>query len=201
MTSYGWKVAKAEPNKLITLTTNPNVWEDPRQAYDQTRRKVTNLATRLRRTVDEFEYFKVLEVTKAGWPHYHLIARSPFIPQKKISTIWAELTQAPIVDVRAVKRSRDVYTYVVKYLGKQKYIPWTNRRCSWTKGFFRDDDFDPPPSLELEMVEFEHDHPRDFMFYYYKGQAFEELSNTCWVLTDSERSGPEEESDDDSFSN
>jgi hypothetical protein len=191
MAHYGWKVAKAAPNKLITLTTNPNVWENPRAAYDGTRRKVTEFATKVRRFAKPFEYFKVLEVTKNGWPHYHLIARSPYLPQRKLSAIWNHLTNAPIVDVRAIKKSGEVYQYVVKYLGKQKYIPWTERRCSWSRGFFEKDDFKPPASLEIELVETYEEHPADFMFYYHKGQKVEELSDSCWFFVDMDKVDPE----------
>ena len=128
VTYLGWRCQDAEPNRLITLTISTSLWETPRQSYEATKSKVTQLAIRLRRKFGEFEYFKVLEVTKKGWPHYHLVVRSGYIPQPTISDIWQQLTGAHIVDVRAIKKTRDVYFYVVKYLAKQKYIPWNRFR-------------------------------------------------------------------------
>lgn len=123
---YARLVADAQANRLITLTVNPARYDSPRAAYDHTRRRIPILSARLRRTYGEFEFFRILEVTKKGWPHYHLIARSPYIPQTELSQLWNELTGAPIVDVRKLDRRTNAYWYVTKYLAKQKYIPWTN---------------------------------------------------------------------------
>lgn len=134
--TLGFRVQLAEPNKLITLTVNPKMYETPREAYEDTRRKLSDFSKLIRKEIGEFEYIRILEVTKKGWPHYHLVARSGYIPQKLISQIWSGLTGAPIVDIRKIKRLDMVAKYVMKYLCKQKYIPWTNRRVSWSKKFF-----------------------------------------------------------------
>lgn len=126
----------AKPNKLLTLTINPKRWITPRDAYDGTRRKVSDLVKLIRKEKGECEFLRVLEVTKKGWPHYHLVTRCPFIAQDWLSTEWCKLTDAPIVDIRAVKEGGNVFKYVMKYLCKQVYVPWTNRRVSWSRGFF-----------------------------------------------------------------
>ncbi len=130
------KVAEAKPNRLITLTINPKFHETPLSAYKSTTRKVSELSKKVRKLHGSFEYLRVLEVTKKGWPHYHLVCRSKYIPQYLLSEIWASLTGAPIVDVRMIRKHQSVYRYVLKYLCKQKYIPWTDRRVSWSRGFF-----------------------------------------------------------------
>lgn len=179
---YGWRVNDASPNRLLTLTVWPELWSTPRAAYDGTARKVTELAIKLRRVFGEFEYFRVLEVTAKGWPHYHLVVRSEYIPQAVISQQWEHLTGARIVDVRAIKRPKDVYFYVVKYLGKQKYIPWTNRRVSWTKAFFRDKPFDQAKSLGLSNVHWAEDHPMDVICRDYRPHLVEVYSRDCWII-------------------
>lgn len=178
---YAQKVAKAEPNRLITLTVNPSRHSSPREAFDSTRRKVTELATKLRRRYDEFEFFRVLEVTKKGWPHYHLITRSPYIPQPEISDLWNGLTGAPIVDVRQMKKTVQAYWYVVKYLAKQKYIPWTDRRAAWTRKFFKKVDFVPGPKLNILVPHFANAHPADHARWCYEGSYLERYSDNCWV--------------------
>src|SRR6266436_9544748 len=127
------KVDEAKPTKFITLTINPKCYENPREAYDKTRRKISDLAKAVRVHAGEFEYIRVLEVTKKGWPHYHLVARCGFIKQKWLSDAWASSTGAPIVDIRAIKKTDNVFKYMLKYLCKQEYIPWTNRRVCWSK--------------------------------------------------------------------
>ena len=184
MTHYGWKCLAAKPNKLITLTVANRLWDTPRLAFDGTKGKIAQLATRLRRKYEEFEYFKVLEVTKIGWPHYHLIARSPYIPQREISGAWSELTGAPIVDVRKIKKSQDVYFYVVKYLGKQKYIPWTNRRCSWSKNFFPIEEWKAGPGLELKTMGWSDDHPAAIIRQHFHPFWITQYSRDCWTIAE-----------------
>ena len=130
----------ARPSKLITLTVNPACHETPRAAYDHTRRALAELSKRIRKRTPEFEYLRVLELTRQGWPHYHLVARCNFISQSWLSTNWADLSGAKIVDVRQIKKGRRVFNYVMKYLLKQKYIHWTNRRCSVSRNFFPKED-------------------------------------------------------------
>jgi len=154
--------AQAKPNTLITLTVNPRVHHTPHDAWSTTRRKIPVLSQLIRKSCGEFEYLKILEVTKKGWPHYHFIARSDWIPQKQLSKWWKKLTHAPIVDIRQIKKTKDAYWYVVKYLGKQRYIPWTNRRASMSKHF--DLGQDPPKKggLELELIQRHREHPERY---------------------------------------
>lgn len=179
---FGWRCADAKPNRLVTLTIANALWETPRDAYDGTKSKVSEFAVRLRREHGEFEYFKVLEVTKKGWPHYHLIVRCPYIDQKEMSNLWATLTGAPIVDVRAIKKTADVYYYVVKYLGKQKYIPWTDRRVSWSKNFWQDADWKAPPKIELVETTVLDEHPDVILRKYYHPFRIQIYSDACWCV-------------------
>lgn len=133
----GVRVEAAEPNRLITLTVNPALYESPREAYDKTRRLLADFWKLIRKEVGPVEYFRVLEVHKSGMPHYHFVVRSKYIPQHLIKRVWSELSGASIVDVRQIKKQDNVVRYVMKYLAKQTYIEWTNRRVSWSKNFFR----------------------------------------------------------------
>lgn len=181
---YAWRCEDARPNRLVTLTVATRSWENPRAAYEGTKGRVTQLAVRLRRTHGEFEYMKVLEVTKNGWPHYHLIVRSEYIPQQTISNIWADLTGAPIVDVRKLNKSRDVYFYVMKYLAKQKYVPWTTRRVSWTKNFFPPNEHKTPKTLGLIGKGWVDDHPLDVIRRHYLPFMIYQFSTDCWLIPD-----------------
>lgn len=170
------KTMGAKPTTLITLTVNPGMHVDPRAAFNATRRKLPVLSRTIRKTVKEFEYLRVLEVTKKGWPHYHLVARTGYIPQRDLSGWWAELTGAPIVDIRKLKKSQDAYWYVVKYLSKQEYIPWTNRRVTMSKNFARKDEEEKFEPLNLEEIERHSMDPASYLFYECQGRVIERIS-------------------------
>ncbi|MCH7687825.1 MAG: hypothetical protein IH899_14270, partial [Planctomycetes bacterium] len=159
MTHFAHEVSRAKPNRLITLTIATRLYTHPREAYDKTRRALPKLTTQLRKAHGEFEYFRVLEATKKGWPHYHLVTRCPYISQSELSHRWNKLTGAPIVDVRQIKKAAHVYRYVMKYLGKQLSVPWTDRRVSWTRNFFVADDFEKGPGLEMPAPEWSEQSP------------------------------------------
>lgn len=166
----------AKPTTLITLTVATAMHENPRAAYESTRRKLPTLSRTIRRNVKEFEYMRVLEVTKKGWPHYHLVARTGYIPQRKLSAWWKELTGAPIVDIRKIGKRENAYWYVVKYLSKQEYIPWTNRRVTMSKNFKRKEEKEEFEPLQLEAVERHGMTPDAYLFYHCEGQVMERIS-------------------------
>jgi len=185
MSSFGHRVANAQPNRFVTLTVWTEAYETPRIAYDKTRRAIGQLSRKLRKEFGEFEYFRVLEVTKKGWPHYHLIVRSPYIPQQTISDYWARLARSKIVDVRKIRRPSDIYRYVVKYLGKQKYIPWTNRRVAWSRNFWKDDPFTSGGSLNIADKNFTSDHPETVLWYQYDGARIVQWTKDLWLINPS----------------
>lgn len=140
------------PTKLITLTVNPSLYKEPREAYDETRRQISEMTKKLRAILEEFEYLRVLETTTKGWPHYHLVARCPFIKQHVLSKMWKEHSGAPIVDIRSIDQQLGVFGYVCKYLGKQESVPWTKRRISWTRNFFKKAERADHPGLQLQLT-------------------------------------------------
>lgn len=186
--SLAIRTAAARPNKLITLTVNPKCYITPREAFEETRRKLSELARVVRKQTGEFEYLRVLEITKKGWPHYHLVARSPYIKQKWIADVWNELTGAPIVDIRAIKKAEHVVPYVMKYLCKQTYIPWTNRRISWSKSFFPKED--PPEKGRWQIVSktWVDDHPSIVIHSNFLGSVFTKVAADAWIVDMPEKS-------------
>jgi len=175
-------VKRAKPNKLITLTVDPKFFESPREAYDKTRRKLCDFNKAIRKEVGEFEYLRVLEITKAGWPHYHMLCRSKYIPKSVISDVWAKLTGATIVDVKALKNCDNVYAYVTKYLGKQTYIPWTNRRVSWSRNFIPPAVKKETDSWELDNKTFIGEHPVTVIEQSYWTRELQRIGPYAWEL-------------------
>lgn len=180
--SLAKKVDRAGPSKFITLTVDPGRWENPREAFKGTSRPVSQLITKLRRLYGPIEYLKVLETTKSGWPHYHLCVISDYLPQATISALWNELTGAHIVDIRQVKKVKDVYWYMVKYLAKQTHVPWTNRRISWTRKFFAACPKPEGMHLELAGVTREKQHPQQVMEWQQRGRLVRRLTADAWEL-------------------
>ena len=148
------RIVEAAPNKFITLTVSNDNFETPRAAYDETRRRLPKWSAKVRKQLGEFEYCRVLEVTKKGYPHYHLLARCKYIPQKTLSDFWAGLTGSPIVDVRQIRSGQNSVNYVCKYLRKQLYCHFTQRRVSWTKGFFPKTE--KPEKTDWDLIDKEH---------------------------------------------
>lgn len=153
------KTREATPNRMLTLTVNPACWTDPRNAYDGTRRQISVLFTHLRKIFGDIEYLRVTELDKKGWPHYHLLLRSGYIPHGVIKREWERLTGAIIVDIRPVKKSLNAYKYLVKYLSKIHSIPWTDRHISYSRSFFPPEDPQSRNPLELDHVETIPRHP------------------------------------------
>jgi len=117
--------------RFITLTTSDRallVGKDIQQSFRA-------LLGRLRRRGLCSGYVKVVEFTKRGLPHLHVLMRGPYVPQWRLSEMWGEIHLSPIVDVRAVRGQVGAARYLAKYLGKD---PESRLACSWDwvwKGF------------------------------------------------------------------
>lgn len=119
--------------RFITLTTSLEAVA----AGKDIRRSFRALVMRLRRRNLCSGYVKVLEFTRAGLPHLHIIMRGPPIPQWWLSEVWAAVHLSPIVDVRAVRGKAGAAGYLAKYMGKS-----LESRYSWSwdwvwKGFVK----------------------------------------------------------------
>lgn len=115
------KCASGKPTRLITLTVNPQHGESPEQRLRMLARAWRVCVQRLRRRygLSSIDYLAIVEKTKHGEPHLHILARCPYIPQSYLSGIMKELIDAPIVDIRAIKSQRNAILYVAKYVTKE----------------------------------------------------------------------------------
>lgn len=84
----------AAPNRWVRLGVNPRNYDSPKDAWEQTSALVPEHARRLKKILGkEVEYLRVTELHKSGFPHYHALLRSPFIPVAIFNREWASLTQ------------------------------------------------------------------------------------------------------------
>jgi len=166
----------AKPNRLMTLTIDPKLYEDPRAAFDATRTQVPELIRCLRKRFGDIEYLRVTELTHRGFPHYHLLLRSGYLPHAVVKSEWTRLTKAIIVDLRQVKQSFAAYTYLLKYLSKLHRIEWTERHVSYSRSFFPEK---PPPHVsEYELVEktILACHPATLLQEHYRGSTISRIT-------------------------
>lgn len=114
------EAAEGNPQRLITLTINPEQYLSPDHAARTLVKAWRNIVQRAHREgiAERIEYICIFEETKRGWPHLHILARCPYLPQRWLSARMREYANSPIVDVRAVKSRRAASCYVAKYVSK-----------------------------------------------------------------------------------
>jgi hypothetical protein len=177
-------VHAANPNRLMTLTVNPKLSENPELAWLDTRRKCPELFRTLRARGIRLEYLKITETTKKGFPHYHCLLRSDYIPQPVLRAAWKHLTGADIVDIRKITKHFAAFTYLMKYLTKLHSLEWTDRHVSYSRNFFP-----CPPSqtdyeadIQIKITSRLEDHPYAYLQRHFDGLTLTRLSPYRWLL-------------------
>jgi hypothetical protein len=169
-----------QPNRFLTLTVNP-AFEDSPEARLTALAKAWNIVCkRLRRRYKgkPIEFLAVVEETKRGEPHLHILLHSPFIPHDLISQYMAELINAPIVDIRSIKSSRQIANYVAKYISKKPAQFGSHKRYWQSRAY---DQSDPEPNPEPTFEGFSWHvwtHGRAFLRLFWQAQGFTLLSQT-----------------------
>jgi len=129
--------ASGEPIRFLTLTVNPRREGTPETRLLELANAWRLVVKRLRRLHpnEPIEYLAIVEETKAHEPHLHILLRSPFIPQRYISDCMATLIDAPIVDIRRIRHSRQIIQYVAKYVTKAPARIGTCKRYWTSQGY------------------------------------------------------------------
>ena len=91
--------SRGERVRFITLTSPPEKPLTTRSLYEA----FNSLRVTLRRSGHLKQYFGVVETTKAGALHLHLLATGRFLPQAHLSKLAAEAGFGEVVDIREVK--------------------------------------------------------------------------------------------------
>lgn len=175
-------VRDVQPNRLMTLTVNPALYSSRKEAWQKTVKQVPILIRRLRSRFGSIEYLRVTEVTSKGWPHYHLLVKSPYLPHSVVKRYWSEQTGAYIVDLRQVRKTFSAYQYLVKYLSKLHHIEWTARHVSRSRGFRSSTDYVPENPIETAEPNFIRSHPAHVAMERYEGQYLERLSPGAYLI-------------------
>jgi len=137
------QAASGRPQRFITLTARPGSSSSPRERLRVLAHSWRVIVKRLHRLhpLKEIEYMAVVEATKRGEPHLHILYRGPWIAQSTLSTWMAELADSPICDIRAVKNRREAIRYVAKYITKKPAQFGTAKRY-WRSYHYSDDPTD-----------------------------------------------------------
>lgn len=124
------EVKEGEPQRLITLTVNPNWFNSPDERASELVKAWRTIRRRFikMRGKNACEFMAIFEKTKLGEPHLHIVQRGVFISQKWLSAQLQELIGAKIVDIRYVRSSKKVAEYVSKYVGKEPFQFGTLKR-------------------------------------------------------------------------
>lgn len=128
-----------KPTTFITLTVNPDFAGSPNERASALANAWRLVVKRARRKWIKapLEFLAIFEKTKAGEPHLHIVARAPYIPQRWLSEQLAELIQAPVVDIRAVKGAKAISAYIAKYVSKAASRFGTCKRYWASPGYNR----------------------------------------------------------------
>jgi len=112
--------SSGEPTRFLTLTVNPAVASSPEERLKLLARAWRVIVQRLRRihSVSAINYLAIVEETKRGEPHLHILLRSPYIPQALLSGWMGSILASPIVDIRLIRNQKEVVRYVAKYIAK-----------------------------------------------------------------------------------
>jgi len=115
------RAASGNPTRFVTLTASKAAGSSPRDRLRVLAHAWRTVVKRLHRLHPStpIEYLCVVEATKAGEPHLHILYRGPYIPQRTLSTWLTALASSPIVDIRAIRSQREVIRYVAKYISKK----------------------------------------------------------------------------------
>lgn len=144
------QAASGEPNRFLTLTVNPAYLDSPESRLKALAWAWRTVVKRLRREHrgESIEYLAVVEATKAGEPHLHILLRSPFIPHFQLSKYMGELINAPIVDIRKIANRSQVVAYVAKYITKKPEQFGTSKRYWSSRHYEISDEWEPDdPSM------------------------------------------------------
>lgn len=123
---------RGQPTTFMTFTIRPERYASPTHAANALRDAWQKLVRIIKRRygLDRLPALCIFESHKSGWPHLHVLARLPYIPQSWLSAQWEALTGAFRVDIQRVRSRRGAARYVAKYVSKAPKI-WAGCKRYW----------------------------------------------------------------------
>jgi hypothetical protein len=131
------RLAQTRPDRLITLTLRTNPDRTATEMLATANQAWSILWRRLRRLHPSktLGYAKIVELTRAGTPHLHILVSAPYIAQAWLASTWEELTGSYIVHIRRVISTKPIAGYLTAYLTKALQVPPGMRKWSASRGY------------------------------------------------------------------
>lgn len=101
---------------FATLTYSTGSYT-PNKAFFLMKSHIKEFFRLLRKRIPTLQYFWVVELTKRGYPHFHLILSS-FVHHSVLKAIWWKVSSCSVVDIRMIPAG-NLSGYITKYLTKQ----------------------------------------------------------------------------------
>jgi hypothetical protein len=128
------EVLSGSPTVFLTLTVRRVEGEAARDAAA----RLIGAWRRARREhmvkhkLKKLPFYAVVEATKLGWPHLHIMLRNCWIDQRWLSARMDAMINSPIVDIRKIDNRGRAAGYVSKYAAKATHKFGTCKRywCS-----------------------------------------------------------------------
>jgi hypothetical protein len=122
-----------QPTHFLTLTVRVTAGMTPLEARKKLGEKLPLLMRMIARKLglQHVPYLVVIERTKAGWPHAHVLMRAKYLKNDAISAMWKRLTGWYITKMVRVRGPGEAARYVAKYLGKDP-AKFGNCKRYWT---------------------------------------------------------------------
>lgn len=134
------------PNTFLTLTSRRREGITPNAAALELTRAWRLVRLRLLRKTGakKLPFFAVIESTKLGWPHLHILLRSVWLDRQQISDWMREICDSPVVDIRRIDQRAKVAAYVAKYCSKAAH------KFGNAKRYYKSRDYELRSPEELE---------------------------------------------------
>jgi hypothetical protein len=175
----------AAPNRWIRLGVDPSRYDSPRAAWEHSSPMLPEVMRCLRKMRNvEVEYLRVTELHQSGYPHYHALLRSGFIPQKILSSEWGRLTGAPVVWISKIDSTFSSFRYLVKYLTKLHKIEWTDRHVSYSRSFFPEEAKEKMAFPERSIIDRTDEHPWLYLSRRYPSDEVGVDDNGCYHIAE-----------------
>jgi hypothetical protein len=131
------------PSIMWTLTSRVDEGSDPVHAFRELVKALQDFMDTecKRRKIRRIQYFVVVEATKQGWPHLHLMVRDVYIDHARLSDWMDRRANSPIVHFDILDSPTAGARYMSKYLGKAPHRFGTGKRCWCTHSW----DLKPKP--------------------------------------------------------
>jgi len=146
--------------RFITITTDTSKEGGQYEAWIGQGTRWNRLRSSLKSAGYTGEYLRVLEATKAGWPHIHLLWRgAAYIPQRRLSELADKAGFGRICHIKRADGAEGYARYVCKYLFKaadSTPVPFGYRRAcksaNWPGPEWRDDATAPDPYYRWDIM-------------------------------------------------